>query len=230
MRTISKMMPMLLVVLAAVGCKPEDEARLVAASDDGRLQSEARETVPVATAGGGDVQDGPGEAGPAAARDIGKFQDGLRQAGIWAGGPGFKFEGVGRETLAAAIKYGLDPDHKVLDVGAGSLRVGWWLLHYVEPENYHAIEPVKNRVDTAAAMIGADIHVYYNTDWEFPPVDFDFVIARSIWTHASKWMISKMLAEFADNSAPNARFLASVLPARHPWEDCVLPASVRDRR
>ena len=64
---------------------------------------------------------------PPEATSIEKFQIGLRRSGIWSGGPGDRFEGVGRNTLAAMIKYGLMPEHKVLDAGAGSLRVGWWL-------------------------------------------------------------------------------------------------------
>ena len=148
-----------------------------------------------------------------------EFRAGIKAAGIWEGGPVDRYESVGRHTLAAAIEYGLMPEHRVLDVGAGSLRVGWWLLQYIDPSNYHAIEPVKNRIDTAADILGVDINIYYNDDFEFPDEAFDFVIARSIWTHASKAMISKMLAEFAENSSANARFLTSVIFAESEQED-----------
>jgi hypothetical protein len=148
-----------------------------------------------------------------------KFRVELRKAGIWTGGPDPYFGNVGRNTLVTAIEHGLMREHKVLDVGAGSLRVGWWFLHYIEPRNYYAIEPVKERIDTAAGILGADINIYYNDDFEFPAVMFDFVIARSIWTHASKSMISKMLAEFAENSAPDAKFLTSVILAKSEEED-----------
>ena len=156
---------------------------------------------------------------PAEATDIDKFHTALRTAGIWSGGPEDRFENLGRKSLAAMINYGLMPDHKVLDVGAGSLRVGWWLFHYIEPSNYYAIEPVRSRIDPAVKMLGVDIHTYYNEDFEFPDVKFDFVIARSIWTHASKVMIAKMLSEFAENSSADAKFLASVLLARSEQED-----------
>jgi hypothetical protein len=45
-------------------------------------------------------------------------------------------------------------------------------------------------------------------------VPFDFVIARSIWTHASKRQILSMLDAFRDAGAPASKFLASFLPAR----------------
>jgi hypothetical protein len=42
---------------------------------------------------------------------------------------------------------------------------------------------------------------------------FDFVIARSIWTHASKPQIASMLSSFAETSEPSGVFLASYYPA-----------------
>ncbi|NQZ97024.1 MAG: class I SAM-dependent methyltransferase [Myxococcales bacterium] len=140
-----------------------------------------------------------------------EFEAAMLARGLGLGGPADRFEDVGRNTLATSIKYGLMPSDKVLDVGAGGLRNGWWLIQFIEPSNYHAIEPRKKSIDNAAELIGAKINIYYNDDWEFPDVKFDFVLARSIWTHASKWMISKMLAEFAENSTPDARFLTSVV-------------------
>ena len=148
-----------------------------------------------------------------------EFKRAIQMAGVWSGGPTRKYMDVGRQTFATSVSQGLMPDHKVLDIGAGSLRIGWWLLQYVEPENYHAIEPVRERVDTAAGLLGVDIHLYYNNDWEFPEVDFDFVVARSIWTHASKDMIAKMISEFAENSSPEGRFLTSFIPAANDAQD-----------
>ena len=64
------------------------------------------------------------------------FKLGLLRAQLFSGGPERLFEDVGRQTLAKSISVGLMPDDTVLDVGAGSLRIGWWLLQYIEPENY----------------------------------------------------------------------------------------------
>jgi hypothetical protein len=148
------------------------------------------------------------------------FKEQLQARKIWLGGGIPKFEEVGRGTFATAIEQGLMPDHRVLDIGAGSLRIGWWLLQYIEPSNYYVIEPVKERVHNAVEILGAhDIHIYNNMDFEFPRARFDFVIARSIWTHSSKGMIAKMLSEFAENSSQQARFLASVKLAESEDQD-----------
>jgi hypothetical protein len=102
------------------------------------------------------------------------------------------------------------PHHRVLDIGAGSLRVGWWFLQFVDTANYYAIEPNTEMIDGAAAILCVDLEVTHNEDFEFPSEEFDFVIARSIWTHASKWMIAKMLSEFGEKGSRDATFLASV--------------------
>jgi hypothetical protein len=160
--------------------------------------------------------DGRGRSGTVGFEE---FKAGIFEAGLFSGGPTERFDEVGRSTLATSIKLGLMPDHELLDIGAGSLRVGWWLVQYIDPANYHAIEPVASRLDRAEEILGVGINKYYNDDFEFPDIDFDFVLARSIWTHASKAMISKMLAEFAENSTPDGMFLTSFIPARSERED-----------
>ncbi len=147
------------------------------------------------------------------------FEEGIDRAGVWSGGPDQLRSVTGRLSLAKAIESGLSPDDKFLDIGAGSLRVGWWFLHYLKAENYYAIEPVEERIDTATSLMGVDIHTFHNMDFEFPDVKFDFVFARSIWSHASKSMISKMLSEFVEQAAPDAKFLTSVIFAATADED-----------
>jgi hypothetical protein len=44
---------------------------------------------------------------------------------------------------------------------------------------------------------------------------FDFVIARSIWTHASQEQIESMLDEFVSTRSANAVFLTSIKEC--PW-------------
>jgi hypothetical protein len=45
-------------------------------------------------------------------------------------------------------------------------------------------------------------------------VKFDVVLARSIWSHASKLQIETMLDSFFANCSPGAFFLTSFIPAR----------------
>ncbi len=158
------------------------------------------------------------EAGCQKTVSLEEFRERVKKAGLYAGGP-TEYTDVGRRTLAKAIDVGLTPDGKVLDIGAGSLRIGWWLLQYIDASNYWVIEPARERVDAAAKALGVDIHLFYNYDFEFPSTGFDLVLARSIWTHASKAMISKMLSEFAEKAEPDGKFLASIYFANNPEGD-----------
>src|SRR6056297_3228311 len=99
--------------------------------------------------------------------DFFTFQQALGDAEIWSGGPDAVAEKIGRNGIATMIEAGLSPTDKVLDIGAGSLRLGWWILRFVEPGNYYAIEPSRVRIDTAAELADVDINIYYNTDWQF---------------------------------------------------------------
>jgi hypothetical protein len=48
---------------------------------------------------------------------------------------------------------------------------------------------------------------------------FDFFLARSIWTHASKRQIAATLDSFIRDSTSRAVFLTSYLPAESPEDD-----------
>jgi hypothetical protein len=51
---------------------------------------------------------------------------------------------VGRNQLSILLRNGLIFDSRVLDVGCGVLRAGYWLIHFLDPDCYFGIEP--NRV------------------------------------------------------------------------------------
>ena len=60
---------------------------------------------------------------------------------IFLGGPTKFIEIVGRLQLIILLKEGLYPDSKVLDIGCGCLRGGYWLIHFLNPNCYFGIEP-----------------------------------------------------------------------------------------
>ncbi len=146
----------------------------------------------------------------------------LHSQGIFTGGPPQYFEIVGRLQLATLLREGIYPQSKVLDLGCGCLRGGYWVIHFLDPGCYFGIEP-------AAAMLRQGIdHVMepevlkerqprFDTNDRFDlsvfGVKFDIVLARSIWSHASKGQIVTMLDGFLANSSPDAFFLTSYYPA-----------------
>ncbi len=129
-----------------------------------------------------------------------------------------RFEKTGRAQLEALIRHGLNPWHKLLDIGCGALCGGWWMIHFLDSGNYHGIEPntfmfqagVKHLVEPGL-FDTKQPRFQHNDQYDFSGFDvkFDFFHAHSIWTHAPKKDIEKMLDGFALFSNPGARFLTS---------------------
>lgn len=146
----------------------------------------------------------------------------LDSQGIFTGGPVELFENAGRLQLATLVREGIYPQTKVLDVGCGSLRGGYWLIHFLDPGCYFGIEPnaamLQQGIDNVIeAEVLNDKRPKFDTNDRFDMgvfgVKFDIVLARSIWSHATKAQIATTLDQFVENSNPDAFFLTSYLPA-----------------
>jgi hypothetical protein len=132
------------------------------------------------------------------------------------------FENGGRQQLILLLMSGLEPTSKVVDLGCGVLRAGYWLVHFLDPNCYYGIEPHIARLDAGKNLIlepetlqakKPRFDTNANFDTSVFGTKFDFFLAYSIWTHASKPQIETMLDNFLRDSAPEAVFLTSVLPA-----------------
>ena len=66
------------------------------------------------------------------------------------GGPADDFERVGRLGFTVLLQEGLRPSSRVLDVGCGALRLGYWLLRFLDPGRYFGIDPVLVRVEPSS--------------------------------------------------------------------------------
>ena len=129
-----------------------------------------------------------------------------------------RFEKTGRAQLESLVRHGLNPWDKLLDIGCGALCGGYWMIHFLEAGNYHGIEP-----NTAMFNAGVE-HLLepglleekrprflHNDRYDFSGFNemFDYFHAHSIWTHAPKKDIEKMLDGFVEHTNPGARFLTS---------------------
>lgn len=141
---------------------------------------------------------------------------------VFLGGSVDRFETVGRMQLIILLRNGLYPESKTLDIGCGVLRGGYWLVNFLNPECYFGIEPSKEMVDVGIEhFLGPSLmktkrpRFDFNAEFDFSVFreKFDFFIARSIWTHASKSQIERMLDSFCQNSTDGAVFLADFKPA-----------------
>jgi hypothetical protein len=161
-------------------------------------------------------------------RSLQEIGESLHQRGIFTGGPIEYFERMGRMQFSLMVREGIYPWSKVLDIGCGCLRGGYWMVHFLNPDCYCGIEPNVSMVNVGLSeiiepevLIAKRPRIDHNAvfDSSVFGVTFDAFLARSIWTHASKAMIATMLDNFVRDSSSRAFFLTSYLPARWPWED-----------
>ncbi len=125
---------------------------------------------------------------------------------------------VGADQFNLLTFKGLREHHKVLDIGCGSLRAGRLLIPYLARNNYYGIEPEKWLVeDGFEKNLGNDIKEIkspsfnYNGDFKFDMFDtnFDYLIACSIFSHASQSQIMKCLSSASNVMHDNSFFFAS---------------------
>lgn len=138
------------------------------------------------------------------------------------GGPRWNYERVGRLGFEVLLKEQLRPSSRVLDVGCGALRLGYWLMRFLDSGCYFGIEPQREMLQLGLdeliepeVVARAGARFDHNTDFDFSVFGepFDYAYARSVWTHASKPQIAAMLESFADTGASGAVFMASFCPA-----------------
>jgi len=138
------------------------------------------------------------------------------------------FEQAGRSQFVALLNQGLCPESKVLDVGCGCLRVAYWLVRFLDPACYHGIEPAEKRVEYGLQHLFTPEQLGFKRprfdfnsrfDSSVFGTRFDFFLAGSIWTHASKPQIEATLDSFLRDSTEASVFLTSYLPALSPDDD-----------
>ena len=144
------------------------------------------------------------------------------------GVPVKSFERAGRNQFQSLLREGLVPESKVLDIGCGCLRTAYWLVRFLDPHGYCGIEPAHWRVDhgrnylfTPELLAAKAPRFDFNPDFDSSvfATTFDYFLAGSIWTHASKRQIETTLDAFLRDTTPNGVFLTSYLPAKTEQDD-----------
>lgn len=162
---------------------------------------------------------------PSRAQELGEA---MAEKNGFLGVPSESFDEAGRSQFVTLLNQGLSPESRVMEIGCGVLRAGYWLIRFLDPHNYCGLEPHRGRVEGALETLFdketlslKQPRFDWNADFDLSmfPGPFDFFLAGSIWTHADKRSIQVMLKQFRDMSTEDGVFLASYLPARSPAED-----------
>lgn len=137
------------------------------------------------------------------------------------GVPRETFEQAGRMHFIRLLENGLLPESKVLEIGCGCLRIGYWLIRFLEQHGYAGFDPARNRVELGLKYLLRNSELdakqprfSFNADFATDVFNdkFDFFLACSIWTHCSKKHIQIMLDGFLANTSDQGVFVVSYLP------------------
>jgi len=120
-------------------------------------------------------------------------------------GPPGQYDLMGATQFMLLVTLGLRDHHRVLDFGCGSLRAGRLLIPYLQRGNYHGLEPNSWLIDDAIdKQLGRDQialklpHFHYFTDFAADRcgLDFDFILAQSIFSHTGAEIIERAFRGF----------------------------------
>jgi SAM-dependent methyltransferase len=121
---------------------------------------------------------------------------------------------IGRLQYFFLILRGLKPQHKLLDLGCGSLRLGQYLIPFLEAGNYYGLEPEEILVKCGLEReISNDIIIEkrpkfsHNYEFKFEDLNyFDFAIANSVLTHLNPRDIKICFDQTLQKTKPSSVF------------------------
>ncbi len=122
--------------------------------------------------------------------------------------------GIGRLQYHYLVCSGLAPSHRFLDVGCGSLRLGQFLIPYLDVGNYFGLdaEPllISAGIEHELGRQLADLKqpsFSVNHDFDFSFCDsFDIAMAQSVFTHLVPEDILKCLLNLRGVALQGSRF------------------------
>jgi hypothetical protein len=126
---------------------------------------------------------------------------------------------AGAIQLNNLIQVGMRPEHTLCDFGCGSLRLGMYAMQYLNRGNYYGIEPekklvmtgiVKNHLLQLSEAKKFNIHFSNKCDIGVFEIEFDYIIAQSVFTHFPVSAIKKTLKSAYKSMHNNSIFLVTI--------------------
>ena len=157
-------------------------------------------------------------------------------------GPPNQYDIMGATQFRLLCTLGLRANHYLLDFGCGSLRAGKFFINYLDENRYFGIDPNDWLIsDSIRKQIGEDLvkikKPKFDSNSEFRtdifPVQFDFIVAQSIFSHAGTELVRKALTNFS-HSLKDTGMIAATFVERwkedHQGAGWVYPGCVFYRR
>jgi cyclopropane fatty-acyl-phospholipid synthase-like methyltransferase len=120
--------------------------------------------------------------------------------------------------LEALKQLGLEPKHRLLDIGCGAMRLGLIAAEYLEGGNYYGVDAYAPYIDLGprlAARVGLrkKVNLLLSDSFEFSRfgAQFDLANAQSVFTHLSAAQCDACMAALRPVMKAGARFLFTYL-------------------
>ena len=135
-------------------------------------------------------------------------------------GPPNRYDFVSGSQFSLLFALGLRDQHRVLDFGCGSLRLGRLLIPYLRSDRYFGIDPNKWLIEDAiAGELGHDIldckrpKFGFNSDFSCDVfgAKFDYVVAQSILTHCGGDVAERLLRSMHGVLEENGKILFTII-------------------
>jgi len=137
-------------------------------------------------------------------------------------GPGDKYDLIGALQFGLlTCRLGMREHHYLLDIGCGSLRGGRLFIPYLQPGHYYGIEPNAGILAAGAREEVGEEQIarkrpVFSSDNSFTLSafgrHFDYVLAQSIFSHASSKQVRRCLSEAAKVMTDASCFAATYRP------------------
>ncbi len=125
---------------------------------------------------------------------------------------------IGKLQFEFMLTHGLLPQHRLLDVGCGSLRGGVHFVRYLEKGNYYGVDQDQWLLDAGLrhelkdeGLADRQPLLLCRDDFDFSAfgTTFDFAIAQSVFTHLPWNSILRCLYNAQQVLKPGGRFFAT---------------------
>jgi len=134
-----------------------------------------------------------------------------------------KYDDIGQIIYTMLIENGLKKHHFLLDIGCGSLRVGKLLIPHLYRNRYYGIEPnywlIKEAIEKELTISvfekkAPSFGIEKDFNLSEGKIEFDFILANSIFIHACKFQVEKCIDEAVKILRKGGKFIFNFIPGK----------------
>ena len=130
---------------------------------------------------------------------------------------GSKWSEIGQLQFDFMVKQGLQPHHRLLDIGCGCLRGGIGLIDYLETSNYYGLDINQSLIKAAwyevklAQLEAKNPQLLVSEQFEIEKFEqqFDYMLSVSLFSHLPMNIIIRCLAAVQQNLTPEGKYYST---------------------